>query len=249
MNFVNNWLVDIVLDQGATQCELDLPDGDYRLTLSDHIAVQTRWEVVGAVVVAGTATLTRAQEGTTDQPWAEGSVIYGSLTAGLLAELFTRIGSLESSAASTGLQIADLLARVTALEPSPVDLLLEILFTEASWWFGDYPIVKSVELLSAGSVVQTLDLSLFTRYDAAVGAGVIYDSGQGAVTIGYENRLTLINTHAPIQPEWDEARIGLDGIGSFNGDASTLTAYDPRAELGTNAFLGASGIVYVTVSI
>lgn len=116
MKFVNNWTVDIVLAQGATQCELDLPDGDYRLTLSDSPALPTRWEIVVAEVTAGTATLTRGQEGTVDQPWAEGSVMYCSVTAGVLSGLFARVGALESAATTTAQQIADLLARVEALE-------------------------------------------------------------------------------------------------------------------------------------
>lgn len=121
MKFVNNWTVDIVLAQGATQCELDLPDGDYRLTLSDSLSLPTRWEIVVAEVAAGTATLVRAQEGTADQPWAEGSIMYCSVTAGVLSGLFARVGALESAATTTVQQIADLLARVEALESSGGD--------------------------------------------------------------------------------------------------------------------------------
>lgn len=87
MNYVNNWLREITLEQGATSCPLDLPDGDYRLTLADAAAGATRWEIVDAVVVAGSATLTRAVEGTTDQNWPAGSVIYCSLTAATLADI------------------------------------------------------------------------------------------------------------------------------------------------------------------
>lgn len=116
MNYVNNWLVDIVLAEGATECALDLPDGTYRLTLSDHIAIQTRWEIVAAVVVDGVATLTRAQEGTTDQPWAEGSVIYCSVTAGAMTDISTRLVALESFASTAAAQITDLITRVEALE-------------------------------------------------------------------------------------------------------------------------------------
>ncbi len=102
MNYVNNWLRDITLEQGATSCPLDLPDGEYRLTLADAAAGATRWEIVDAVVAAGSATLTRAREGTADQDWPTGSVIYSSVTAGFLVQLQQ--------------QIADLLARVAALE-------------------------------------------------------------------------------------------------------------------------------------
>lgn len=87
MNFVNNWSRPVTLAAGATTLALDLPDGSYRLTLADSAAAPTRWEIIDATVVANTATLTRAQEGTTDQAWPEGSVIYCALTAGTLAQL------------------------------------------------------------------------------------------------------------------------------------------------------------------
>lgn len=87
MNYVNNWLREITLEQGATSCPLDLPDGEYRLTLADAAAGATRWEIVDAVVVSGSAALTRAVEGTTDQSWPAGSVIYCGLTAATLAAL------------------------------------------------------------------------------------------------------------------------------------------------------------------
>lgn len=81
MNYVNNWLREITLEQGATSCPLDLPDGEYRLTLANSATAATSWEIVDAVVAAGVATMTRAREGTTDNDWLEGSVIYCSITA------------------------------------------------------------------------------------------------------------------------------------------------------------------------
>lgn len=88
MNFVNFWMRDIVLPLGATACPLDLPDGEYRLVISNGLGPQaTAWEVVGAVVVGGAATLTREMEGTADQDWPAGSVIYSSVTAGILQNL------------------------------------------------------------------------------------------------------------------------------------------------------------------
>lgn len=81
MNYVNNWIRAIDLEQGATSCPLDLPDGEYRLTLADALASATRWEIVDAAVASGVATLVRAREGTADQFWSLGSVIYNALTA------------------------------------------------------------------------------------------------------------------------------------------------------------------------
>lgn len=96
MNFVNNWSQAVTLAPGATSLALDIPDGTYRLTLADAAAGATRWEIVDAVVSAGAATLTRALEGTADQDWPAGSVIYCALTAGLMADLFASQGSSRS---------------------------------------------------------------------------------------------------------------------------------------------------------
>jgi hypothetical protein len=91
MNFINNYSQAVTLAAGATSLPLSLPDGEYRLTLTDSELASTRWEIVGAVVVSGTATLQRSLEGTTDQPWPEGSVIYSALTAGLMQIIFQRL--------------------------------------------------------------------------------------------------------------------------------------------------------------
>lgn len=85
MKFINNWSRPIVLELGETSCALDLPDGEWRLTLSD--AASTRWEIIDADVVGGSATLIRAREGTADQDWPEGSVIYNALTAEVIEGL------------------------------------------------------------------------------------------------------------------------------------------------------------------
>lgn len=108
MNYVNNWLRAIDLEQGATSCPLDLPDGDYRLTLADAAAGAARWEIVDAVVAAGSATLTRAREGTANQDWPTGSVIYCSLTAGQLSALILRVAQLETSLQLLTDRVADL---------------------------------------------------------------------------------------------------------------------------------------------
>jgi len=91
MNFVNNFSQPVTLAMGATSLALTLPDGEYRLTLTDSATAGTTWEIVGAVVSGGTATLERGLEGTTDQTWSSGSVIYCALTAGLLQTMFARL--------------------------------------------------------------------------------------------------------------------------------------------------------------
>lgn len=85
MAYINNYREPIELEPGATTAQLALPDGSYRLTLSDEAA--TRWEIVDAEVLDGSATLTRGLEGTTDQAWTGGSVIYCAVTAEQLNDL------------------------------------------------------------------------------------------------------------------------------------------------------------------
>jgi hypothetical protein len=115
MNFINNYRASITLPLAATSLALALPNGSYRLTITDSDSSPTRWEIVDAVVVGGTATLTRAREATAAQDWPAGSVIYCPLTAGLLTSLFSQLAAAQTA-------IAGLTARVLALEnsvPSP----------------------------------------------------------------------------------------------------------------------------------
>lgn len=141
MDFVNNWRQDITLAAGATSLALTLPDGSYRLSITDSLANPTAWEIVGAVVAGGTATLTRGMEGTTAIDWQGGGIAYCSITAGALTEIFAALSSLSSDvsalagrtlaaennislldgrATASESAIADLDSRVTALEPAPV---------------------------------------------------------------------------------------------------------------------------------
>lgn len=113
MNFVNNWLRPITLAAGATSLALDIPPGNYRLTLADSATAPTRWEIVDAAVLNGEVTLIRGQEGTADQDWPAGSVIYNAVTAGvmeLVLQLMTqfdqRIRALEGGGAAEN-QLSD----------------------------------------------------------------------------------------------------------------------------------------------
>jgi len=110
MNFINNWRQQLALAESATSAELELPDGEYLLTLSDGLgAAATRWEYILAAVASGSATLQRAQEGSTDQDWPAGSWIYCSLTAGVLSELLAQ-------QVTQAAQISSLASRLTLLE-------------------------------------------------------------------------------------------------------------------------------------
>lgn len=85
INFANNWKSPIELSQGVTTALVDLPDGEYRITISDALGAEAaRWEIIGATVVAGAAALERGLEGTSDQDWPEGSIAYIGITAGAL---------------------------------------------------------------------------------------------------------------------------------------------------------------------
>ena len=95
MNFVNNWQRPITLAAGATSIALDLPSGSYRLTLADSATAPTRWEIVDAAVLNGDATLMRGQEGTADQDWPNGSVIYNAVTAATMQQIIQLLGQLD----------------------------------------------------------------------------------------------------------------------------------------------------------
>lgn len=98
LKFVDNYLEPITLAEGATAASLSLPDGEYLLTLADSQTAATRWEIIGAVVTSGEAVLTRGQQGTTDQAWPAGSVIYCALTAGTLTDMLDWLTELDGIA-------------------------------------------------------------------------------------------------------------------------------------------------------
>lgn len=96
MQFANNYLQPITLTAAADTAALSLADGTYRLTIADSATGATRWEIVDAEVMGGSATLTRGREGTEAQLWPLGSVIYCALTAGTLQSILTRLDALEA---------------------------------------------------------------------------------------------------------------------------------------------------------
>lgn len=130
MNFINNWRQQMALAMAATSVSLDLPDGQYVLTMSDGLgASATQWEYIRATVTAGEAVLEREQEGSDAQEWPAGSWIYCSVTAGVLAEMVAQL------AAQAGL-IELLSERVAALEGAPPPVLALTVGSPGFWAAG-----------------------------------------------------------------------------------------------------------------
>jgi len=184
MDFVNNWRQDITLAAGATSLALTLPDGLYRLSITDSLANPTAWEIVGAVVAGGTAALTRGMEGTTAMDWQGGGIAYCSITAGALTEIFAALSSLTSDvsalssrvlAAESSISLLDgratasesaideLAARVTALEPAPVlnGYVLRWIYSN-----GD-SVLTNVDPFAGGMQYPPLDLATFSTDGAS----------------------------------------------------------------------------------
>lgn len=122
--FSNNWLRPIELAQAAIYADLDLPDGTYRLTLTN--AERSLIEYIDATVLGGGAELARGLEGSTAQAWPEGSVVFCGLTAATLGDLLVQVQSLAGSVTNQSMQIADLTARIQALEPPGVTLTITV---------------------------------------------------------------------------------------------------------------------------
>jgi len=153
MDFTNNYTAPITLAAGTTSAALSLPDGQYLLTLADSESQATRWEIVAATVAGGAATLTRGQEGTTDQLWSSGSVIYMGVTAGLLAGLFQRIDDLEQTQADPAV-ITSILARLDALEAAGSGSDLTFVIQSGQRFDGDYTLTGFETAQTVGSLTS-----------------------------------------------------------------------------------------------
>lgn len=225
MNFVNNWLRDIALAAGATECPLDLPDGTYRLVIADGLGVvATRIEVIEAEVVAGTGTLQRGLESTEDQEWGEGSVIHCTLTAGLLLDMFARLQALETAT-------SDLDARVTALEPVN-RVYLRITFT--GWYPGAYPAISAMAAYAGGELAHEFDLALFTQAEGQGGASVSFSGDR--VVIGGSDAETNIDTGVGFGDGWDELRITIVDSYEFGANLDVLRDFGPDGYVSGDAY-------------
>ena len=92
LNFVDNWLRPLQLTVAQVEAELDLPDGQYILTVADSETAATRWEILAAMDESGQAMLLRESA----QEWGAGSVIYCSVNSAILAQIFLGQEALDS---------------------------------------------------------------------------------------------------------------------------------------------------------
>ena len=105
--FINNYSEPVVLAAATNTVVLTLPDGKYRLSIADAAQNATRWEILDADVVSGSAALTRALEGTSAQEWPAGSVIYNTITAGIMEMLMAGGGEPVEPDLPAGLVVRD----------------------------------------------------------------------------------------------------------------------------------------------
>lgn len=95
LKFVNNYIEPIELTVDQSTVALNLPDGQYRLTIADSATAPTKWEIVAAMVSSGEAMLARGIEGAAPREWGAGSVVYNSITAetlGLIMQMLLPYG-------------------------------------------------------------------------------------------------------------------------------------------------------------
>jgi hypothetical protein len=112
MQFINNWIYQLTADWSASATDLPvsgdakgrLGDGAYLLTLvnSADATEQTTWEIVGVLAQGGVYTVSRAQEGTAALAWPAGTIIYSGLTAGIMADISSRVDALEAVGGGAG---------------------------------------------------------------------------------------------------------------------------------------------------
>jgi hypothetical protein len=158
MNFINNWRQQMALALAATSAPLDLPDGQYILTMSDGLgASATQWEYISATVTAGEAALERGQEGSAAQEWPVDSWIYCSLTAGVLT-------GMAAQQAAQAAQIAALTERLEILEALiPAQLVVTVAGDAelAGYQSGDFGSVIPAKLNIPGAGLFSLKAATF----------------------------------------------------------------------------------------
>lgn len=216
MNFINSYMEPAALSPGATELDLTLPDGQYRLTLADSPTSPTRTEIVDAVVVGGTATLTRGVEGTTDQLWPSGSVIYCAITAGTLMSILQRLDALEAGGGGGEVGALRFVAVVDE-DPGP-----------PAYIFASFSAIPGFPENDVGEAVavaiQLFDLpAVLTAYEASTG-----DDPQD------EDYIDLYFGIDGLNPNSDASEIS--GSIIINGQAITVTSFQIYEFSGSTVF-------------
>ena len=92
LNFLDNFIAPLELPGGQeeVQTSLDLPDGEYILTMANNTASPTRYEVVFAWSEDGITWIWR-DPGMGLAEWPEGSVIFCGINSHVLQEIFYQL--------------------------------------------------------------------------------------------------------------------------------------------------------------
>lgn len=202
MNFANNWSQPITLDAGVTVLGgvTGLPDGNYLLTLTDSVTTPSRWEIVAADLVTGNAVLERGQEGTTDQAWPSGSIIYCSITAGQVSSLFEAI-------ADQLVMIEELQERVTALEPPPIVSVFSGIDVSMNTGVFESSSINQIVLYYEYSAVKTLGES-----DLVASYGVSSVGFSAAALINGETIARFMIAEGVELPQHDSIHLNYYGL-------------------------------------
>ena len=148
MDFINNWQRPIVLPIDAVSAAIELPDGTFRLTVTDSLSSPTRWEVLTATVASGVASLARGAESTSAQEWPDGSAIYCAITAGVLGDFTQELASALDGLSDLTATVDALSARVLSLE-NPGAFFVQSVAGE----FGGYSAIFSLGAITEGASV------------------------------------------------------------------------------------------------
>lgn len=92
LNFLDNFIVPLELPGGQeeVQTSLDLPDGEYILTMADNTVSPTRYEIVFAWSEDGITWIWRDPDMGLAE-WPEGSVIFCGINSYVLQEIFYQL--------------------------------------------------------------------------------------------------------------------------------------------------------------
>src|SRR5690554_2724933 len=108
LNFLDNFIAPLELPGGQeeVQTSLDLPDGEYILTMANNTASPTRYEVVFAWSEDGITWIWR-DPGMGLAEWPEGSVIFCGINSHVLQEIFYQLEDFSYQLEDVSHQLSD----------------------------------------------------------------------------------------------------------------------------------------------